>query len=135
MLAHMIFRELRHKYGEGSAFLDVDSRSPGLSFPAKVATALSNSDAVLVIIGPTWITELDARKNDSRDWVRYEVAESLKRAHFCLSCPSVAQEWNLRGLSSFRLSSKIWPRATGLRWIRSRTSMRTSHVSSTTLNA
>lgn len=79
ILAHMIFRELRHKYGEGSAFLDVDSRSPGLSFPTKVSNALSNADAVLVIIGSAWVAELEARKNDSRDWVRYEVAESLKR--------------------------------------------------------
>lgn len=79
MLAHMIFRELRHKYGEGSAFLDVDSRSPGLSFQAKVANALAHSDAVLVIIGPAWAKELEARRNDSRDWVRYEVAESLRR--------------------------------------------------------
>lgn len=79
VLAHMIFRELRYRYGVGSAFLDVDSSSPGLSFAVKVATALSKSDAVLVIIGSAWLAELEARRNDSRDWVRYEIAESLKR--------------------------------------------------------
>jgi len=79
-LAHMIFRELRRRYGEQSVFLDVDSRSPGLSFPMKVEQALRVTDVVLVIIGPTWLQLLTERLEDSRDWVRYEVAESLKRS-------------------------------------------------------
>src|SRR4051812_348175 len=79
-LAHMIFRELRRRYGEQSVFLDVDSRSPGLSFPAKVDQALNVTDVVLVIIGPAWLKLLTERPEDSRDWVRYEVAESLKRS-------------------------------------------------------
>lgn len=78
-LAHMIYRELRRRYGEGSAFLDVDARSPGLSFPKKVKAALDGSDAVLVVIGPEWLNQLKSRLNDERDWVRYEVSESLKR--------------------------------------------------------
>jgi hypothetical protein len=78
-LAHMVFRELRIRYGPKSVFLDVDSRSPGLSFPKKVKLALDQSDAVLVVIGPGWLPELVRRKDDERDWVRYEVAEALKR--------------------------------------------------------
>ncbi len=80
ILAHVIFRELRRRYGEQSAFLDVDSRSPGLSFPVKVDRALNVTDVVLVIIGPAWLQILTERLGDSRDWVRYEVAESLKRS-------------------------------------------------------
>ncbi|HEX4959546.1 MAG TPA: toll/interleukin-1 receptor domain-containing protein [Thermoanaerobaculia bacterium] len=80
ILAHLIFRELRRLYGEESAFLDVDSRSPGLSFPVKVDRALNVTDVVLVIIGPAWLQHLTERLGDSRDWVRYEVAESLKRS-------------------------------------------------------
>jgi hypothetical protein len=79
-LAHMIFRELRHQYGEGSAFLDVDSGGPGQSFPDKIEQALGKSDAVFVVIGPDWLKELQARSQDQRDWVRYEVSESLKRS-------------------------------------------------------
>ncbi|HEX4959543.1 MAG TPA: TIR domain-containing protein [Thermoanaerobaculia bacterium] len=79
-LAHMICRELRRRYGEQSAFLDVDSRSPGLSFPVKLSRALSITDVVLVIIGPAWLQLLTERLGDSRDWVRYEIAESLKRS-------------------------------------------------------
>jgi hypothetical protein len=79
-LAHMIFRELRIRYGEQSVFFDVDSRSPGLSFPMKVERALNRTDIVLVIIGPAWMQTLTERLADSRDWVRYEVAESLKRS-------------------------------------------------------
>jgi len=79
VLAHMIFRELRRRYGEQSAFLDVDSRSPGLSFTTKVDQALKVTDVVLVIIGPAWLQLLTERLEDSRDLVRYEVAESLKR--------------------------------------------------------
>jgi hypothetical protein len=56
-LAHMIFRELRQRYGAESTFLDVDSRSPGLSFPAKVERALRVTDVVLVIIGPLWLQQ------------------------------------------------------------------------------
>lgn len=78
-LAHMIFRELRIRYGEQSVFLDVDSRSPGLSFPAKVEQALKVTDVVLVVIGPEWLKLLTERLGDTRDWVRYEVAQSLKR--------------------------------------------------------
>jgi hypothetical protein len=78
-LAHMVFRELRGRYGEQSVFLDVDSLSPGLSFPDKVARALEKTDVVLVIIGPEWVRLLNERQADSRDWVRYEVAQSLAR--------------------------------------------------------
>lgn len=80
ILAHMLFRELRRRYGEDSAFLDVDSRSPGLSFPVKVERALRVTDVVLVIIGPAWLQTLTERLGESLDWVRYEVAESLKRS-------------------------------------------------------
>jgi hypothetical protein len=34
---------------------------------------------VLVIIGPSWLQLLNERLEDPRDWVRYEIAESLKR--------------------------------------------------------
>lgn len=78
-LAHTLFRELRFRFGENSAFLDVVTRSPGLSFPMKVDRALSRADVVLVIIGPAWLKTLDERLADPSDWVRYEVAQSLKR--------------------------------------------------------
>jgi hypothetical protein len=78
-LAHMIFRELRARYGEHSVFLDVDSLSPGLSFPAKVNRALDQTDVVLVIIGSAWMRILTERISDSTDWVRYEIAQSLRR--------------------------------------------------------
>jgi hypothetical protein len=78
-LAHMVFRELRGLYGEHSVFLDVDSLSPGLSFPAKVGRALDRTDVVLVMIGPDWMRLLNERLSESTDWVRYEVAQSLAR--------------------------------------------------------
>ena len=78
-LAHMISRELRRRYGPASVFLDVASRSPGLSFSAKVDLALKDTDVVLVIIGPSWLQRLNERAGDLRDWVRYEISESLKR--------------------------------------------------------
>jgi hypothetical protein len=80
-LAHMVFRELRTRYGDHNVFLDVDSRSPGLSFPVKVEAALNLTDVVLVVIGPTWLQSLNDRVADSRDWVRYEVSQSLKRQY------------------------------------------------------
>lgn len=80
IMANMICRELRARYGEKSIFLDVDSRTPGLSFPVKVERALKATDVVLVVIGPDWLRLLNERRGDPRDWVRYEVAESLKRS-------------------------------------------------------
>src|SRR5262245_8746840 len=91
-LSHMIFRELRYRYGDQSVFLDVDARSPGLSFPMKVESALNRTDAVLVIIGPTWLQSINERIDDSRDWVRFEVAHSLKRSYLPvvpICCPGV----------------------------------------------
>jgi hypothetical protein len=79
ILAHLVCRELRRRYGPDSVFLDVDSRSPGLSFRDKVEAALNQSDAVLAIIGPEWLRTLQERLNDTRDWVRYELRCSLRR--------------------------------------------------------
>jgi hypothetical protein len=78
-LAHMVFRELKRRFGEESVFFAIDSKSPGLSFPKKVEQALRITDAVLVIIGPDWLRLLNERQEDARDWVRYEIAESLRR--------------------------------------------------------
>lgn len=91
-LAHMVFRELRNRYGEHSVFLDVDSLSPGLSFPVKVGRALDRTDVVLVIIGPAWLRLLNERSADSTDWVRYEVAQGLARPSLPVvpvCCPGV----------------------------------------------
>ncbi|HSS51416.1 MAG TPA: toll/interleukin-1 receptor domain-containing protein [Thermoanaerobaculia bacterium] len=106
-LAHMISRELRRRYGPDSAFLDVASRSPGLSFRAKLDRALKVTDVVLVIIGPLWLQRLTERIGDPWDWVRYEISESLKRdslsvvpicrAGVAMPCPHELPE-EIRGL-------------------------------------
>ena len=80
ILAHMLFRELRHKYPKDLVFLDVDSRSPGLPFSEKVREALDRTDALLVVIGPQWIQLLRERQGESRDWVQYEISEGLRRS-------------------------------------------------------
>jgi hypothetical protein len=49
--------------------------------PVKVEAALNRTDAMLVVIGPTWLQSLNERINDSRDWVRFEVAHALKRSY------------------------------------------------------
>ena len=46
----------------------------------KVDSALNRTDAVFVIIGPAWLKLLNERLEDSRDWVRYEIAQSLRRS-------------------------------------------------------
>ena len=78
-LAHMLHRDLCNRYGGESTFLDVDSPSPGLSYPAKIQRALDETDVVLVVMGPAWLKVLNARRPEPLDWVRYEIAQSLQR--------------------------------------------------------
>ena len=91
-LAHNLCRELRARYGKENVFLDVDSRSPGIPFPTKVQNAITRSELMLVVIGPSWLDILRDREKEERDWVRYELTQALARPHYPVVpvlCPGV----------------------------------------------
>lgn len=64
-----------------SVFLDRDDIGLAQNYADTIRTELARSEAVLVLIGPTWATVADAsgspRLNDPADWVRREVALAL----------------------------------------------------------
>ena len=75
----MLARDLRARLGSHHVFLDVDSLTPGKAFPEKLATTLSQVNAVLVVIGSRWLDRLTSVSKMEQDWVRVEIAESLRR--------------------------------------------------------
>lgn len=66
--------------GAGGVFRDVDDIRPGEDFQAAIRHHLENVDAVLVMIGPRWLTAgatSGRRLDDAGDFVRMEIATAL----------------------------------------------------------
>jgi hypothetical protein len=72
---------LVRRFGRDNVFRDVDSVLPGEDFVARITDAIRSCDVVLVLIGKSWLTTLDAagqRRIDSpRDYVRLEIEAAL----------------------------------------------------------
>ena len=72
---------LRERLGADGVFLDVAAIRPGTDFTAAIDDALGSTDAVLVVIGPRWLSAAgdDGRPRlaDPQDYVRREVAGAL----------------------------------------------------------
>ena len=64
-------------------FLDVERQSAGADYREVIGTALDQSEVVLVVIGPAWLTLAGAdsrpRIDDTEDMVRLEVEMALAR--------------------------------------------------------
>ena len=75
--------ELANYVGEGSVFMDVDSIALGRDFRQSLRDRLESCDALLALIGPSWLDIRDAagrrRLDDPADVVREEIAAALKR--------------------------------------------------------
>ncbi len=72
--------ELSDYYGPRAAWLDHDKIKPGEEFAKALADALAQSDVLLAVIGPDWLTaEKDGarRLEDPEDWVRREITAGL----------------------------------------------------------
>jgi hypothetical protein len=76
--------ELRRRLGRSDVFLDVAEIRPGRDFTEAIDAALAQSDAVLVVIGPRWLSVATAdggrRLADPDDYVRREIAAALGRS-------------------------------------------------------
>jgi hypothetical protein len=72
---------LAQRWGEDAVFLDNRSISIGRLFDKELLVNLRGSSALLVVIGPRWLTVRDMygrRLIDSQhDWVRLEIAEGF----------------------------------------------------------
>jgi hypothetical protein len=75
---------LAERLGAPNVFHDVDAVSAGADFMASIGSALDRCDAVLAVIGPTWLTVADAdgqrRLDDADDYVRRELVIAMRRA-------------------------------------------------------
>lgn len=65
--------------GPDAAFLDKDDLLPGGEFPEEIAETIKTSDALLVVVGPNWLSEENRRRlHEPNDFVRQEVAVGLR---------------------------------------------------------
>jgi formylglycine-generating enzyme required for sulfatase activity len=83
LAASRLAEDLRRHFASEQVFQDFASIDPGADFIDAVQRGLDTCAAVLVVIGSKWLNVVD-RKGRRRldvpgDWVRHEVAESLRR--------------------------------------------------------
>ena len=74
---------LHQRLGSKSVFQDVVAIAPGLDYTAVIDRALDESDAVLAVIGPGWLSATTSqgapRLFEADDYVRLEMARALNR--------------------------------------------------------
>ena len=76
--AGRLYDWLGDHYGRDAVFKDIDSIDPGRPWRQAIDTAVSSSDVVIALIGPNWLSELEARSG-SEDYVRYELETALEK--------------------------------------------------------
>lgn len=86
-----------------NVFKDVHAISKGSAFHTVIRKALSTTDAVLVLIGPRWLSlRLGSglrRLEDPSDYVRLEVQLALERSPNCLIIPVLIDNTSMPSVS------------------------------------
>ena len=82
-LAHALFGRLERAFSTESLFMDVEGGiKAGQDFVRVIGEQVSACDAMLVLIGPNWLTVTDdagrRRLDDPEDFVRIEVESALR---------------------------------------------------------
>jgi hypothetical protein len=72
-----LYDRLTARYGADQVFRDIDTLKPGTAFPARIASAMSASGVVIVMIGRRWLEHLQARMSANDDFVRTEIKLAL----------------------------------------------------------
>ena len=74
---------LQRRFGANRVFLDVEAIEPGTDFVQVLQESLRQTAAMLVVIGPRWVSQLapdgTRRLDDPNDFVRLEVEAALSR--------------------------------------------------------
>jgi TIR domain len=77
-----IYDRLLQRFERGQVFKDVDSIPLGVDFRKHLSDAVGRCDALLVVIGPQWLTATGTsgrRLDDAQDFVRIEIEAALSR--------------------------------------------------------
>jgi TPR repeat protein len=81
--ARLIYDRLTHKLGHESVFFDVDNIAPGLDFVDILSERVGKCDALIAVIGKTWVSSAyvhdQRRLDDPNDFVRIEIEAALER--------------------------------------------------------
>lgn len=76
-----LYDHLDAYFGHQQVFMDVSDIAPGEDFLEKIRAIIDWSQAVVVLIGPTWLTTTDTqgqrRLDNPHDVVRLEIATAL----------------------------------------------------------
>lgn len=79
--ANRIAEHLANAFDRSAVFQDVYSMPPGRDFRSSIEEALKDSETVLIIIGPRWLTAMDRpgrrRIDNDDDFVRQEIEFAL----------------------------------------------------------
>jgi pterin-4a-carbinolamine dehydratase len=79
-----LFGTLQQAFGPNSVFVDTEAIRVGEKWPQRIEKALAEATIVLVAIGPDWLKIADEhgrrRLDNSKDWVRLEIASAIKRS-------------------------------------------------------
>ena len=67
------------RFGPNLVFQDVDDLEPGKDYPPQLLKGIQSADAVLIVIGPHWLTDGRKRLQDPKDVLRTEIVHALKK--------------------------------------------------------
>ena len=75
--------DLSEIFGPDTIFRDIDRLEPGVNYVIALNRVLDSCVALIVVIGPRWLTITDEKGNrrltDPNDWVRAEIHKALER--------------------------------------------------------
>ena len=73
-----LYDSLSNHMDKDKLFLDRDKMRGGADFPEQLRNSIASAQAMLVVIGPKWLTILRSRIQDPNDFVHQEVAQGLQ---------------------------------------------------------
>jgi len=79
--ARAIYERLRSRYGADAVYMDVDDLELGEDYRKRISQAISQTDCLLVLIGPRWLGPTENGRNridDPNDSIRLEVERALE---------------------------------------------------------
>ena len=81
--AHWLYDWLRNAFEDTDVFIDVESMAPSWDFAQVIDEKVGFCDALIAVIGRSWLSTRDRRGqrrlDDPDDWVRLEISAALRR--------------------------------------------------------